>query len=174
VFLAFRPGGLFSGLWLALIGWFLSNAAEATMAQAGVERSLRGVRVRDAMDPTPPAVSPNESVSDLVHERMLRGEDRSYLVLHDDGGLAGVVTLKDVRRLPRDDWPEARVTDIMTRYADLATIGPDEPLADALRLIEERAVSQLPVLVEPDRVPAGVVTRRGILRLIDARMKLGL
>lgn len=174
VFIALRPGGLFSGLWLALIGWFLSNAAEATMAQAGVERSLRGVRVRDAMDPTPPGVSPNEAVGDLVNERMLRGEDRSFLVRHDDGGLAGLVTLSDVRRLPRDDWAGARVTDIMTRYTDLATVGPDEPLADALRLIQEREVGQLPVLADADRVPVGMVTRRGILRLIEARMKLGL
>ena len=75
--------------------------------QAGVERSLNGVRVRDAMDPNPPAVSPNETVADLVNERMLGGEDRSYLVRHEDGGLAGIVTLKDVSRLARDDWPVA-------------------------------------------------------------------
>ena len=45
------------------------------------------------MDPSPPAVSPNETVAELVNERMLRGEDRSFLVRHDDGGLAGIVTL---------------------------------------------------------------------------------
>jgi Zn-dependent protease/CBS domain-containing protein len=173
VFLALQPGGLLSGIWTALIGWFLSNAAEGTIAQVTVERSLRGVRVADAMDPSPPAVGPNESVAELVQERMLRGEDRSYLVRHDDGGLAGLVTLSDVRRLPRADWPGARVTDIMTRYADLATIGPNAPLSDALRLIQEREVGQLPVLAPEDRVPLGIVTRRGILRLIDARMKLG-
>jgi Zn-dependent protease len=174
VFIALQPGGIFSGLWLAVIGWFLSNAAESTLMQAGVEQSLRGVRVRDAMDPNPPEVSPNETVAELVNERMLRGEDRSYLVRHDDGGLAGIVTLRDVRELAREDWPVARVTEIMTRFADLATIGPDAPMADALRLIQERLVGQLPV-VEPDsRIPLGMVTRRGILRLIDARMKLGL
>jgi CBS domain-containing protein len=175
VFMALRPGGsIFSGLWLALIGWFLSNAAEATIAQAGVERSLRGVRVRDAMDDNPPSVSPNEPVSDLVQERMLRGEDRSFLVRHDDGGLAGMVTLGDVRRLPRDDWPDARVTDIMTRFNDLATIGPDAPLVDALRLIQEKEIGQLPVIDGDERSPVGIVTRRGILRLIEARMKLGM
>ena len=174
VFIALQPGGIFSGLWLAVIGWFLSNAAESTLMQAGVEQSLRGVRVRDAMDPNPREVSPNETVAELVNERMLRGEDRSYLVRHDDGGLAGIVTLRDVRELAREDWPVARVTEIMTRFADLATIGPDAPMADALRLIQERLVGQLPV-VEPDsRIPLGMVTRRGILRLIDARMKLGL
>jgi Zn-dependent protease len=174
VFLAFRPGGLFSGLWLALIGWFLSNAAEATMSQAGVERSLRGVRVRDAMEVNPPAVSPNEHVDDLVQERLLRGEDRSFLVRHDDGGLAGIVTLGDVRRLPRDAWPGVRVTDIMTRYGELATIGPDAPMAEALRLLQERDIGQLPVVDDDGRNPVGMVTRRGILRLLEARMKLGM
>jgi Zn-dependent protease len=175
VFLALRPGGtIFSGLWLALIGWFLSNAAEATMAQAGVERSLRGVRVRDAMEVNPPAVSPNEPVADLVQERLLRGEDRSFLVRHDDGGLAGIVTLGDVRRLPRDAWPGVRVTDIMTRYGELATIGPDAPMADALRLLQEREIGQLPVVDGDGRNPVGMVTRRGILRLLEARMKLGM
>ena len=171
VFIALQPGGIVSGLWLAVIGWFLSNAAETTLMQAGVERSLNGMRVRDAMDPNPPAVSPNETVAELVNERMLGGEDRSYLVQHPDGGLAGIVTLKDVSRLARDDWPFARVTDIMTRFADLVTIGPDAPMADALHLIQARVVAQLPV-VEPDsRVPLGMVTRRGILKLINARMK---
>jgi Zn-dependent protease/predicted transcriptional regulator len=174
VFIALQPGGVFNGIWLALIGWFLSNAAETTAVQAGVERSLRGVKVRDAMVDSPPAVSPNESVAELVNERMLRGEDRSYLVRYDDGGLAGLVTLGDVRRLAREQWADARVTDVMTRYADLATIGPDEPLADALRLTEEREVGQLPVIGDDPRMPLGMVTRRGILRLIDARMKLGL
>ena len=171
VFIALQPGGIVSGLWLAVIGWFLSNAAESTLMQAGVERSLNGVRVRDAMDPNPPAVSPNETVADLVNERMLGGEDRSYLVRHEDGGLAGIVTLKDVSRLARDDWPVARVTDIMTRFADLVTIGPDAPMAEALQLIQARVVAQLPVLEPDSRLPLGIVTRRGILKLINARMK---
>lgn len=173
VFLALQAGGLFSGLWLVLIGWFLSTAAEATAAQAGVESSLRGITVRDAMDPAPPAVSPNESVSDLVQERLLRGEHRSYLVQHPDGGLAGIVTLSDVRRLPRADWPAARVTDIMTRFTDLVVTSPDAPLTDALRALQEREVDQLPVMEGEDRQPVGLVTRRGILRLIETRMKLG-
>ncbi len=173
VFVALQGGGLLTGIWIALIGWFLSNAAEGTLVQAGIERSLRGVRVADAMDESPPAVSPNESVAELVQERMLRGEDRSYLVRHDDGGLAGLVTLGDVRRLPRDEWPAARVTDIMTRFADLATIEPEAPLTDALRLLQTREVAQLPVVEQDGRMPVGMVTRRGILRLLDNRMKLG-
>ncbi|MCV0403629.1 MAG: site-2 protease family protein [Chloroflexi bacterium] len=173
VYWALTSRSIGSGLWLALVGWFLATAAESSQQQAGIESSLSGVRVRDAMDPSPADVSPNETVASLVSDRMLRGDDRSFLVRHEDGGLAGVVTLSDVRRLPREQWDGARVTDIMTRFGDLATIGPDAPLVDALRLIQEREVGQLPVIGDEMRHPMGVVTLRGIMRLIDARRKLG-
>lgn len=173
VLIALAPAGLIAGIWLALIGWFLSNAAESTVAQMGVQRTLQGVHVRDVMDPDPPSVLPNETVAELVSERMLRGEHRTFLVRHDDGGLAGIVSLTDVRKVPQEHWAAARVTDIMTRYADLATVGPDDPAEDALRLLQQRGVNQLPVVEEGRRV-AGMMTRAGILALIETRAKLGM
>jgi Zn-dependent protease len=166
-------GGLNGGgLWLALIGWFLSNAAEATAVQARIEGSLRGMRVRDIMDSAAPVVSPNESVASFVDNRLLRGDRRSYLVAYDDGGLAGMVTLADIRRVPRDRWEDTRVTDVMTRFNDLATIGPDEDATDALGVLQAREIAQLPVVVD-GRTPVGMLTLGGILRLIDTRKRLG-
>ena len=172
VFLAFQRASIFAGVWLALIGWFLSNAAESTVAQMSVQRTLRGVLVRDVMEPEPASVSPNETVATLVNERMLHSEHRSYLVRHDDGGLAGIVSLSDVRRVPRDHWESARVTDIMTRYADLATVGPEDGVESAMELLQAREVNQLPVVVD-GRSVVGLLTRSGLLRLIDTRLKLG-
>jgi Zn-dependent protease len=173
VYLIFQPEHQFTGVWLALIGWFLSNAAEAAVAQVSVEHSLHGIKVHDVMEGDPPSVSPNESVADLVNERLIRGGHRSFLVRHADGGLAGIVTLSDVRRTRRENWEAARVTDIMTRYAELATIGPEAPLEDALKLLQEREVNQLPVVTDEGRTVVGLLTRAGILRLIEARMRLG-
>jgi Zn-dependent protease/CBS domain-containing protein len=173
VFLAFQPGGLFSGIWLALIGWFLSTIAESAATQVTLEHSLSGVRVSDVMDPEPPSVSPNETVAELVRDRLMRGEHRSYLVRHDDGGLAGIVTLSDVRRVTQENWPMARVTDIMTRYGDLARVGPDDSLEGALNLLQQREVNQLPVVDTDGRSVLGLLTRAGILRMVDTRLKLG-
>ena len=173
VFLIFQGANPFMGVWLALIGWFLSNAAESAVAQVSVEHALKGIKVREVMESDPPSITPNESVNDLVNERLIRGEHRSFLVRHDDGGLAGIVTLSDVRRMPRENWEAARVTDIMTRYADLATIGPDAELEMALKLLQEREVNQLPVVTDEGRTVVGLLTRAGILRLIEARMRLG-
>ena len=165
--------GDFSGLWLALIGWFLSNAAGATVQQLGIQRSLAGVKVRDVMDAEPASVSPNETIADLVDSRLVRGEGRTFLVRHADGGLAGIVSLSDVRRVAREDWAGARVTDIMTRFADLARVGPDDELGSALELLQERQVNQLPVVEADGRTVVGLLTRTGILRLVDTRLKLG-
>lgn len=173
VYLIIQQVSLFGGVWLALIGWFLSNAAESTVAQMSVEHALRGIKVREVMENDPPSVSPNMTVAELVNDRLIRGEHRSFLVRHDDGGLAGIVTLSDVRRMPRENWDAARVTDIMTRYADLATIGPDAELEVALKLLQEREVNQLPVVTDEGRTAVGLLTRAGILRLIEARMRLG-
>ncbi len=166
-------GGVFNGIWLALIGWFISSAAESSVAELSFQRMLRGVRVRDVMEPEPASVTPNETVADLVNERLMRGEDRSFLVRHDDGGLAGIVTLSDIRQVAREQWPMARVTDIMTRYAELAKVGPDEQLERALKVLQQREVNQLPVVDEDGRTVLGLLTRAGILRLVDTRMKLG-
>ena len=171
-FIAFQVD-TFNGIWLALIGWFLSSAAESSIAQASLQRVLRGVKVRDVMDAEPASVNPNETVADLVNERLMRGEDRSFLVRHIDGGLAGIVTLSDIRRLGRDDWANARVTDIMTRHADLASVGPDDELESALDVLQQREVNQLPVVDSDGRTVLGLLTRAGILRLVDTRMKLG-
>jgi Zn-dependent protease len=173
VLVAFQGGALFSGIWLALIGWFLSSAAESAVVQMSVQRSLRGMKVRDVMEGEPPSVPPNETIAELVNERLMRGEHRSFLVRHDDGGLAGIVTLSDVRRVPREDWPNARVTDIMTRFADVATVGPDDSVEGALEVLQTKEVNQLPVVTDGGRTVAGLLTRAGILRMIDARMKLG-
>lgn len=173
VYLIIQQVSLFGGVWLALIGWFLSNAAESTVAQMSVEHALRGIKVREVMENDPPSVSPNMTVVELVNDRLIRGEHRSFLVRHDDGGLAGIVTLSDVRRMPRENWDSARVTDIMTRYADLATIGPEAELEVALKLLQEREVNQLPVVTDEGRTAVGLLTRAGILRLIEARMRLG-
>jgi Zn-dependent protease/CBS domain-containing protein len=172
-FIAFG-GNVFSGIWLALIGWFLSTAAEATVAQSSLQRALHGIRVRDVMEPDPVSVTPNETVAELVNERLMRGEGRSFLVRHTDGGLAGIVTLSDIRRITRDDWPAARITDIMTRYADLALVRPDDDLEGALNLLQQREVNQLPVVDVDGRTVLGLLTRAGILRLVDTRMKLGM
>ncbi|HET7141003.1 MAG TPA: CBS domain-containing protein, partial [Candidatus Limnocylindria bacterium] len=67
----------------------------------------------------------------------------------------------------------ARVTDIMTRYDALAPVGPDDQVDKALEVLQQREVNQLPVVEADGRTVVGLLTRAGIVRLIDTRLKLG-
>lgn len=49
----FGGGSGFGGLWLAVIGWFLINAARAEAAGALIRQALGDLRVRDVMHPAP-------------------------------------------------------------------------------------------------------------------------
>ncbi len=60
----------------------------------------------------------------------------------------------------------------MTRWDDLATVSPDDAVESAMKLIQERGVNQLPVITE-GRTVAGLLTRSGIMRLIETRLRLG-
>ena len=173
VFLALQRGSLFGGLWIAAHRLVHHHRRRGGVAQMSVERSLHGVTVRDVMEADPPASTRTRLSRELVNERMLRGEHRSFLVRYADGGLAGIVTLSDVRRLPSDRWADARVTDVMTRFADLATVEAELPVDRAMQILQQREVGQLPVVESDGRTVVGMLTRLGVLRLIDNRAKLG-
>jgi Zn-dependent protease len=51
-------GEFLGGLWTAFIGWFLNNAAEATRTSQALQEDLRGIPVRQLMNPEPPTASP--------------------------------------------------------------------------------------------------------------------
>src|SRR5690606_23613221 len=126
--------GLAGGLWLALIGWFLHNAAVASYRQLLVRESLLDVPVTRLMNTEQKAVAPDLSVRRFVDEHLLRGDQRAYAVV-DGGRLVGLVCLKDVHRLPRDEWDVRTVGDIMTRAGDLAIISPDDDGLEALNVL---------------------------------------
>lgn len=170
LFLAFS-GVLLSGIWLILIGWFLNSAADAVGRQTRETEWFRGVPVRRVMNPRPATVYPDESLSELVFEHALRRGVRALPVV-ENGELVGMVTLNEVRNVPREQWDAIPVSAVMTRFDDLRTVSPQQELSDALRLLAEYDINQLPV-VENRRL-IGLLSRSNVIRFIQIREELGL
>ena len=90
-------GGLLSGLWSALIGWFLHGAAvQARRAQALRDR-LAAVPVQALMRRSPEAVPAAMSLEELVHRYALY-QGRAALPVVEDGRLVGLVGVSRRRR----------------------------------------------------------------------------
>lgn len=170
VVLAFGAGDLGDGIWLAFIGWFLQNAASATWQQAVVDRLLTGVDVRDVMDPAPAAAGPGVTVEELAYRHMLTSNVRGIPVTGLDGRLAGLVTITDLNRVPRDAWGTTSVSRVMTPADRLVTVAPDDHLKDALGRLAENNYHQLPVL-DAGRL-VGMLNRGHVLQYLHMRQQL--
>jgi Zn-dependent protease/CBS domain-containing protein len=158
-------GVLFSGLWLVFIGWFLLKAAETSYRQLDAPRLPR-VNVA-AMLRTPPLTVPSSlSVGDLVGHSLPSQGARAALVV-DEGRIAGVVSLRDVTRLPADRWRTTPVRAVMTPASRLASVGPEASIQDALALFAERDVNQLPVL--QDGTVVGSLSRADVIAYLRGR-----
>jgi PDZ domain-containing secreted protein/Zn-dependent protease len=116
-------GGGTGGIWLALLGLFVVQAAQNEAAYARVEHAVGGLRVRDLMVPVPAPLGPNPGPN-TGNTRTVRLDDPvldvlpalsdgpgSVVVADDDGREVGSLSSSDVLRAVelrdlRPDVPE--------------------------------------------------------------------
>jgi Zn-dependent protease/CBS domain-containing protein len=163
-------GNVVGGIWIALIGWFLDNAARQSGAQVSTAALLRGVSVAQAMTRQCPRVPGGLSLERLVQDEVLGAGRRCFFVVDADR-LRGVLTLGDVKAIPRDRWSLTPVEQVMTPVAKLRSVTPRDDLLVALRSMDEADVAQLPVMEDGELI--GAVGREEVLRYIAARAELG-
>jgi len=102
-----------------------------------------------------PAVGIGATMGEAVHEMSAKRLGMTCVV-DDAGGLAGVLTDGDLRRrMLRVERPlDGTAGDAMTRTP--STIGPDALASEALRIMEEKKITSLPV-VDASRRVLGVI-----------------
>jgi CBS domain-containing protein len=158
--------GLINGLWLVFIGWFLNGAASQSYRQIVIQDLLQDVPVALLMRRNVPAVPPDLSVSDLVYNFIVSTGESAFPVVDGDRML-GLVSLEDVRKIPRDAWDKTSVSEIMTRAEDLAVVTPQEDAGLALSELERRDVRQTPVVQDGHLV--GLLRRRDIVKWLQSQ-----
>jgi len=167
----FFAGGVLDGIWFGFIGWFLLSSARSANSQAMLQSMFQGVKVADVMNPNPVTVPANISLQRLVDDYFLPKGLRSALVVQGDQ-LAGLITLSDIRHVPRDQWEQTPVGFSMIPLERLHVVSPQQNLNDVLPLMVGGDVNQLPVT--QDGRLMGVVTRDAIMRYLETRRGLGL
>lgn len=165
-------GGLdLNGIWLIFVGWFMDNAATQTYQQEVLQDALRGVKVAELMTAECRRVPRGLSVADLVDHYVLREGGRCFLV-SDEDRLSGLVTMHNVRGLPREQWPYTPVGEIMVPYQRLVVARPAEDAWTVLQRMDGRNVNQVPV--EEEGRLLGLVSRENLLRYVRTRAELGM
>ncbi len=164
-------GHWLDGIWLAFIGWFLDNAAAQSYRQIMSKEALRGVKVRELMSPECSIVPASTTLNDLVYNYILPHSTRCFFVKEGER-LKGMVTLHNLKLVPQAKWPSVTVAEITIPLEKLLKVKADDEALDALELMVENDVNQMPV-VEGEEI-VGLIRRDHLLQFIRTRLELGI
>lgn len=163
--------GGFGSLWLALIGWFLLDAATTSYAGVDLMSGLRGLRVRDIMSEDCLRVDGRSTLQHFADAYVLGTAGRCFVV-EQDGTVMGLVTPSDLARVDRSDWGRMTVNQVTRHFSTLRSVTPDTPVIDALRAMGREDVNQVAVM--SDGRLEGILSRSRVLQLLEARAELSM
>jgi Zn-dependent protease len=164
-------GNWLNGIWLALIGWFLESAAVGSYQQLLMQEMLKGHVASEVMSGDCVVVPPDMTIDHLVNGNILTSGRRCFPV-GSDSEIMGLMTLHNVKEVPREQWTTETVKEAMTPLDKLKWVRPDEELSSVLRILTENNINQLPVV--QDNKIIGMVSRENLLNFVHVRSRLGL
>jgi Zn-dependent protease/predicted transcriptional regulator len=162
--LVMLPG--FGGLWMILIGFFIANAAAAEGSYAQVQAGLAGLRVADVMTPDPLVLPQHLSVEQAVDTFLLPNRFSSFPVVDPDGRPSGLVTLQQIKQVPRDAWGMTSIQRVASPMDLVATAAPREALVEVLPRLRAPGGGGRLLVVEQGAV-VGIVSPTDIARVLD-------
>lgn len=162
--------GNLAGLWWIFIGLFLRQAAESSYQQVFLREKLSGLQVRDLMTSEVITLEPSSTIESAVNNFFLRYHHRSFPVT-ENRRLLGILSLKEIKGIPREDWPVRRVEEAMERVTKEMILHPDMQAVDALRVMIVEGKGRLPVVGHGDTI-VGILTRRDMMDLLKIKTDL--
>lgn len=154
-------GDPFMGLWLALVGVFLFDAAR------GVTRPRDTLRTAGDAMAAPVSVEPDSTVGHFVDHVLPLHRQAAFTVARERR-LHGILTLEDLKALPRERWHHTRVREVMRPVGDDLFVAPSTPLARARRLLDENGAGALAVVDDRGQL-VGLLLRGRLKRRSDAK-----
>lgn len=160
--------GSSGGLWLLLIGWFLYMAAQSSQQQATLQEALSIIKVKNVMARDIVTINPSIPIDEAVDKYFLRYGYGGFPVV-DDGTFLGIITLKEIKNVSREDWSKVKVSDIFVPHIKKWEVTPDSDVMKALELMIKEDKGRI-IVMENDKV-VGLITRNGIARYLQIKGK---
>jgi Zn-dependent protease/CBS domain-containing protein len=157
-------GNLAGGIWFAFIGWFLVQGARASYQELQLRHLLRGVEAHDVMARDLLRIPPDLSLQDAVDRYFMRYDHGAFPV-EEQGRTVGLLTLRGVRRVPREQWPARRVRDAMVSLGDQLMVPPDARMDQVMGKLEDGDANR--VLVVEDGEVVGIITSSDLTRWLQ-------
>jgi Zn-dependent protease/CBS domain-containing protein len=156
-------GTMVQGLWLVLIGWFLSNAASSSYKQLVMRDLLKGVTARDLMRSRFESVSAQLRVGEFIDAHLLQSPQMLWPVL-EDGQLIGLLTLQQVKDIPTENRSDMPVGQVMRTDLAALSMSPD---TDANQTLLALATHNSPLAVVENNRVLGLISQLDAMKWLQ-------
>ncbi len=162
---------MISGLWFIFIGLFMKQSAVGSYQAVVLKQALAGVQIRQIMTENVVGVDWLVSVEELVRDYVYKHQFTNFPVFNRDEFL-GMVSLDEVKQVPKELWTFKQVRDIMTPVEQVPSLKPSDDATEALAKMVSDDLGRMPVIEDGHLV--GIVSRRDIMNLFKIKSDLGL
>ena len=167
--LSVMKGEIIGGIWSFLIGMFLRGAAGMSYQQLITRQALHGEPVSRFMETDPMTVSPGISIEDFIESHVYKYHFKMFPVVENDR-LVGCVSTKQVKEIPRSEWPQRTVGEVSTQCSPENTVSPSTDSLEALSAMNRTGASRLMVL-DGDRL-VGIISLKDMLKFLSLKIEL--
>ncbi len=170
--LLFVPGAFLGGIWLIVIGGFLTFAAQSEIAQQSIEEALGGLTVgelvrRDELTSVPA----DTDLTDAMEQLRVAPEDT--LAVTREGRTVGVLLLEDVAQLEAEERTGRRASEVMVPVEDLPGIDHGSEVSETLSEMAGGRPLAVTTREDGEERVAGVVAPEQLQRVVRRTLQLG-
>lgn len=168
--IAFIQGNFIAGMWWVLIGAFLRMAANASYQQLLVSEMLSDKPVRRFMNDNPITVPTGITIEQWLNDYVYHYHLKMFPVI-DGANLLGCVTTDSAKKIPREQWPEKTIDDLITPCSPDNTVSPDTDAAKVLADMVQTDANSRYMVVENDRL-VGMISLKDLRSYIAMKLEL--
>jgi Zn-dependent protease/predicted transcriptional regulator len=162
-------GNFIGGMWSFLIGLFLKKAAETSYQRLMTRKALEGISLRRFMTVDPVTVSPSVTIAQLVEDYIYKYHFKLYPVVDHDQ-LVGCITTRQIKEIPKDQWPSRTVGEVAVTCEIGNTIGPDADVTIAFSQMLKNNSSRM-MVVDQGRL-LGIIALKDLMEFLSLKMEL--
>ncbi len=164
--------GVWTVLWLALIGSFVYRNANAYDRLTILQEALLELQASDAMTRDFRVLDATMSLRSFADEYILADiqTNKPYYAA-SEGRYRGLVKIQDLQTIERSRWEMESLESLVHPLSEIATVEEKTPLIDVINTLETCQLKHLTVL-SPAGAIAGVIDRGDIVRAVAGRLNL--
>ncbi len=168
--ISFLQGNFIGGMWWFLIGLFLRGAASASYQQLLLKEVLRERPVRDFMRRNPVTVPPSVTVQEWIEDYVYQHHFKMFPVV-DNTELLGCVSINRIKQIPKAEWRDKTVGEVMDPVSDSNTVPADTETTRLLSTMIRPDTESRFMVVENGQL-VGMISLKDLQELIALKLEI--